>query len=268
MTGGESLATLGVALACVVALGTLATTMPSSVSTHPDDVIDLDYKELPIGRDRAQDLKEQYQGDTADEDGNPGSVPSSADDSPASSSEGSRPSSKDQGSGGGSSSPSGSEGQAGSPGPGEDTGIGPGSGYDWMADLLRTLLALVALAVLVVGAYRYRDRLAALFAALLPATEAATDSGTDREQWDPGSPSNPVHAAWVELLRRTDLDDPHARTPEECREAAIDAGLDPDAVRTLTRVFRDVRYGERPVTDDRVRRANDSLERIDRGEGV
>lgn len=46
-----------VALACIVGLGFSAAAIESSLSTHPDDVIDLDYAYLPFGEDDVQSVK-------------------------------------------------------------------------------------------------------------------------------------------------------------------------------------------------------------------
>lgn len=261
MADAQSVATLGLALACVFAFGTIATTLESSISTHPDDVIDLDYEHLPIGKDEAQDFKEQYQG--RDQDGGDHTVTSSKPSDEGTPGSVSEPAHEGTPSSGSEPDPAGNDvGQAGAPGPGP--GIIPGSPslVAWILSLLRSLVPFLVLAALVAGAYRYRDRLLAGIAGLLGWQSEPSDDGTGTVKWDPGTPSNPVHAAWVELLRLTNLDNPHTRTPEECRDAAIAAGMDADAVRTITRHFTDVRYGNRPVTDDRVRRARESLNRL------
>jgi len=71
------------------------------------------------------------------------------------------------------------------------------------------------------------------------------------DDWPESSPSNPVSRAWVELTASVDLDDPQVRTPDEWRTAAIEAGLDPAAVETITETFREVRYGAGAVTPAR-----------------
>lgn len=64
------------------------------------------------------------------------------------------------------------------------------------------------------------------------------------------------------MVRELDVERPWSLTPGECRRAAVEAGMDPEAVGTLTRAFREVRYGERPVTDERRERALRSADRI------
>jgi len=64
------------------------------------------------------------------------------------------------------------------------------------------------------------------------------------------------------MMRSLDVDDRRARTTEECASAAANAGMDPDAVETLTRTFEEVRYGQRPVTDDRRQRVSQVCQRL------
>lgn len=89
--------------------------------------------------------------------------------------------------------------------------------------------------------------------AVLPAQEAVSDV----------PPSNPVYRAWREMAAATESETDGSLTANEVAAAAAERGLDGDAVRTLTRVFEEVRYGDRPVTDDRKRRAKSALESIE-----
>lgn len=75
--------------------------------------------------------------------------------------------------------------------------------------------------------------------------------------------SNPVYSAWREMATEAAESASGTLTANEVAAAADDRGLDDDAVRTLTRLFEEVRYGGRPVTEDRKRRARSALESID-----
>lgn len=74
---------------------------------------------------------------------------------------------------------------------------------------------------------------------------------------------NDVYRAWREMTEPLSVDRPDSSTPGEFAAAARDAGLDPSHVDELRTMFEDVRYGDRPVTDDRERRAVEILRRIE-----
>lgn len=71
-----------------------------------------------------------------------------------------------------------------------------------------------------------------------------------------------VEEAWRRLAAWVDGD---GMTAAEVRDRALNRGFPSDPVEELTRVFRDVRYGERPETGERRRRAVDALERLGGG---
>lgn len=73
-------------------------------------------------------------------------------------------------------------------------------------------------------------------------------------------PENGVYRAWRDLVARVDPVGDPSRTPGEVADAAVADGLDDDAVARLTDVFAEVRYGDRPATEDRERRARSALE--------
>lgn len=62
--------------------------------------------------------------------------------------------------------------------------------------------------------------------------------------------TNEVYRAWQEMTTHLPVADPGSSTPREFADAAVDAGLDPDDVETLTTLFERVRYGDERVTDD------------------
>jgi hypothetical protein len=56
---------------------------------------------------------------------------------------------------------------------------------------------------------------------------------------------NEVYRAWREMTALLDVDAPETNTPGEFADAAVDAGLGREDVTELTRLFEDVRYGDR-----------------------
>lgn len=201
------------------AIGIAGTTLESSLSTDPDDVIDFDYSYLPFGEDAVKEVKRESLRNQQD------------------------------GSGGG-----GSENQGDA-----------GSLVDLLATLLAALLVLVALAL----AYRYRERfLAAVFAGgdwLADRTPATTGSGA--ATWPSRPPANDVHQAWLTMVERANPARPWTRTPAEVARTAVDAGLNSEAVVTLTTLFEDVRYGNAPLTAERRQQAREWLQRLDQRPG-
>lgn len=82
-----------------------------------------------------------------------------------------------------------------------------------------------------------------------------------------GDLENEVYRAWMAMTDRLDLADPDTVTPGEFAGVAIEAGMAQEDVRALTRLFEEVRYGERPVTERRERTAVETLRRIERSYG-
>lgn len=75
-------------------------------------------------------------------------------------------------------------------------------------------------------------------------------------------PTNPVYEAWREMATSVDLSGLETLTTAEVASRAVEQGFDRAAVRRLTAAFEEVRYGERPATEDRVSRARSALERL------
>lgn len=93
-----------------------------------------------------------------------------------------------------------------------------------------------------------------------PAADPTGDADASEEPVDTGPVS--VEEAWETMvdyvpLRRTD-----SKTPAEVARAAVDGGLPRSAVERLTAVFRDVRYGRYPPTEERERTAREALAEI------
>ena len=92
------------------------------------------------------------------------------------------------------------------------------------------------------------------------AGEAADRIETEAEGSDA---ENEVYRAWKEMTGELDLSDPETATPREFQNHAVGAGMTPDDVRELTRLFERVRYGGESATEDRERRAVTVLRRIE-----
>jgi len=86
-----------------------------------------------------------------------------------------------------------------------------------------------------------------------------TDSSGDSE--------NEVYRAWREMTAQLDTETPETTTPREFQQAAVEAGMAPDDVRELTRLFERVRYGGESATADREERAVQVLRRIESAYG-
>ncbi len=74
---------------------------------------------------------------------------------------------------------------------------------------------------------------------------------------------NAIYRAWAEMTDALEVSNPDTTTPGEFAEAAIQAGMDPDDVQELTRLFEAVRYGDEPPLPDRIDRAEGALRRIE-----
>lgn len=83
---------------------------------------------------------------------------------------------------------------------------------------------------------------------------------SDGFEFDPLS--NEVYRAWYQMARRVDVKRRASATPRELSHTAVNEGMDPDAVETVTRLFETVRYGDVTVTDEDERRAKEALTRL------
>ncbi|MFB6178158.1 MAG: DUF4129 domain-containing protein [Halorientalis sp.] len=262
----ERMLSICIAALCMVAIGVSGTTLDSTVSQTPDDVINLNNRRLPFGGDSTRDVDQQIQRNKRSQ-GHSDSEARLKADSGDSHTKQAGPGAE-QGQSDGESGPS-QVAKEPAPSDGRSAGMGPMSEsllqrlLDWLSRLLPFLVALVALAL----AVRYRERLLALALAplaLLPTTNRASEAGGDRDPWANVTPSDDIDRAWYGMVRQLDVDRPWAKTPDECRSAAVEAGLDPDAVSTLTRLFREKRYGNGPTERAR-ERARQCRERLDLG---
>lgn len=265
----DSYVTILVAVGCIAAVGMSATTLESSLDTDPADAVDLNYDYLPIGEGEAASVQEHARGSkggSGDRSGSPGNK-RSQDATGGGQNEGSDSSSASE------SDPDGTESSGGSTDrAGQQTGgsgqSGDGTGGTGVPNSLLDLLKWLAVLLLVAGlVYRYRERLLALGYALVGWLAAQSEAAAEsrRGAWPHGRPSNDVHRAWVAMVKRADVDDPRSKTPAECARAAIERGMDAEAVESLTRLFEDVRYGDAQPTKERAQEARNSLRTLGDG---
>lgn len=151
----------------------------------------------------------------------------------------------------------------------EDPNAGAESWVDRLVGLFRGLQSLLVVFGLFAFALAYRraDDLRGLVRGALPKDESADDADGPGEEWPAAEPPNEVSRAWAEMIRRLDIESPRSKTATECATAAVEAGMDPEAVRTITRAFEAVRYGDGRVTDERVRRVRRALRNLDSERG-
>ncbi|MFC7194534.1 DUF4129 domain-containing protein [Halosimplex aquaticum] len=73
----------------------------------------------------------------------------------------------------------------------------------------------------------------------------AAGRAADRLEARNADVDNEVYRAWWEMTSLLDVPNPDSATPGEFAEAAVAVGLREDDVTELTRLFEEVRYGER-----------------------
>jgi hypothetical protein len=93
-----------------------------------------------------------------------------------------------------------------------------------------------------------------------PEPAATTDRGERRTEERPFS----LRAAWRHFARWVVPGPWRRRTPGEVARVALEQGFPDEPVCEFTGVFRDVEYGERPLTDDREGRAEAAFETLRR----
>lgn len=265
----QRILTVVLVVLCVSAVGLSATSLDSALETHPDDVVELDYDRLPIGKGDAARIEDEVEsnqgqnggGSASSNDGDPGTGSGDGSESRETrpDTDDSTESRSDASSGG--TSDGGGESDSGLGGSGSGVGV-TGLGVSLLGRLLSLLpwvLVLLGLAL----AYRYRERLASVVLALVaPLFVPASDTGSPEERWRGVPPSNDVHRAWLAMVDSTPIDRPWTKTPVECAHAARESGIDPATVETVTRAFEEVRYGGRPVTAERRRAVREAMEHV------
>jgi hypothetical protein len=90
---------------------------------------------------------------------------------------------------------------------------------------------------------------------------AAAGRAADRLEESTGD--NPVYEAWRDMRATLEDEEDPTLTPTEFRDRAIAAGIPPGPAGELTAVFREVRYGHEPPTDDRVEAAQAALRKVE-----
>lgn len=269
MMDSRQLVSLGVAVLCMTTIGVSATTLGSTISTNPDDAINVNFDTLPIGHDSAANIDKAVNSDKRNTSQNVKEQPSGSRD-PTRSDTNSHRQQRDRQHKAITGGTSDQQTQASAPSQAQASS-GGGSRVQRLMDLLTKLLpyVLAALAfLLLVGVlYRYRDRLAALLLLALDRVGLSSTDGHDvtTTPWDTVQLDDDVERSWYEMVTSVGIDRPWARTPAECRERALQAGLEPDAVRTLTETFREARYANRGPTERHERRARACLDRLDLG---
>ncbi|MFC6955397.1 DUF4129 domain-containing protein [Halorubellus litoreus] len=286
----ESVATVAVCVACLFAVSTAATTMESTVTTNPDDVIDIDSSELPIGSESAVEVKSQVQseggpgddggGQQQSDGGQAAESGSGSGDSTARSAGESEQSSASGGDGGEGSGgdASGDEQESASSGGASGSSSAPSvvrslldrlvDVLQWLLGVLGSLLPVAALVTAVALAVRYRDALRAAIRARL-ADWGLVDSAASEDvggsatsvRTEP-APETDVAAAWYEFVEALGLGDVRSAAPHECAERAREAGVDASVVEDVNEPFEEVQYGRAPETEERRRRARNGLERF------
>lgn len=158
-------------------------------------------------------------------------------------------------------------GTAGSPGPGApEPSAATGDPLPILvAGLLVVLVGVVALAIFSGGRTddpRSADDSEASSDPDLQAVGAAAGRAADTLAGGVDS-MNAVYRAWTEMTDALDVPRPETTTPGEFAEAAVQAGMDREEVAELTSQFEAVRYGNQPVTQERIERAERALRHVE-----
>ncbi|EMA70105.1 hypothetical protein C461_01452 [Halorubrum aidingense JCM 13560] len=221
-----------IALLAITSLSVASTTLETSLTTDPDEEINPDWENLPIGQNDAAAIQESIEGGGGEGGGGESAA----------------------GAGGGSIGGSGSAA--------DDRSL-----LDRLLALLsrlfRLLLPIVAILGVAAVAYRYRGALVDFFgrdSRTTPAAEPRPAAG----RWPGTDPEHDVDRAWVEVIRRLDPDRPETTTPDECRALARARGVDRDAVESIVSAFEHVHYGGRSV-DAEIDRAREGLRALEGG---
>ena len=270
--------TLFAAICCLVAVGTAAGTMDASVTTEPEEAIDIDTRLLPIGTDHLWELHTKVNGaQNGDGERNGASQKPNGDSNaqrevnkpgPERQQQGGQGETRTGVAGGGEKQrASGADDRNGAKSEPkaqqEDRNANSGStalidpGWDLVDLLLAFVIGVVALAC-VCGVVLLGRRLGRRI------RERRSPPESTDEPTPPGepAPANDVSRAWFEMTREVGVDDRHELTPNERAAAAAERGADPEAATSLTRLFEEVRYGQAPVTEGRKERARRWLDRL------
>jgi len=269
----ESVLRLGLGLCLLVALGASANTLDGALSTDPSEVVDVDEETIPISEDDVGDLRAAVTGDREDGESAQARREGAGDHDGTQRVARNRGRNADNeaGASGPERARRSSEGADGSSGGASDATTADRASGE-RADqpsLLERLLALLERLLPLVAGLAVLGALVALrsYVSTGPSSEDAADDGPDLV----ADPEDAVSAAWYDMARELGYGDDPSVTPRELVRAAADTDVDAP-VRTLTDLYEATRYGGQSVTDERVRRARETLQefrrtRIDGGGG-
>ena len=252
----DRLLAAGIALCCIFAIGTSASTLGKSVHTNPDDVVNVNYKSLPINPSDAGELKREAQSK-----GKPGASQSNKQQQRPNQKQSDQQQSNQQQSHQQKHQSSASKQQKQSK---RSSSWKKLQFLDKLLALLRKLvqwLVWVVPVLVVIGGVaagvRFRGR-------LFDGGDGKSTGEYERTPTPPPTPdpSNEIERAWWAMVERFGVNQPYTKTPGECAREAINAGGDEDAIHTLTRTFEEVRYGGEPITDDRLDRIHHGTDRL------
>lgn len=99
-----------------------------------------------------------------------------------------------------------------------------------------------------------------------PATDPRSRNGSAADPDDESEPVASVVEAWTAMTDLIRVRNPRSTTAAEYARRAVDAGLPAGPVERLTALFREVRYGGRPESADRVAAARRALDELTGGE--
>lgn len=252
------------AACCIAALGTMAASIDTTVTSGPLEGMEPNWDSLPLTEEEAADLKDAL--DVRDELGLDEDMEVNKSDDTETPEQTPPPADVDV-QGGGAGGPGGGAPPSGPEVVVNDAGSADGStGTNWWA-----WMGPLAIATALALAHRYRTRLGIALAALsgltrdlFPAESTAVRTTHQRRAYEP---EHAVDRAWLRLLRELGLEGRRTVTPAECTRAAKAAGMAPEPVETLRRTFEEVRYGGRPVTEERRRVVRDGLRALEIGTG-
>lgn len=95
-----------------------------------------------------------------------------------------------------------------------------------------------------------------------PRAAERADAADESPDSEPPEPPGSVREAWERLQADLGVGGDDGRTPGQIARSAVDRGVPREPIRSLTRAFRDVRYGGYPDDGERVTTARSAYERI------
>ena len=232
----ETLVTLLVTGCCLVAIGSMAGSLETTIPGDPTRVVDVDGETLPLPGDRVGALKRAFLTEAGDGDATRRT---------------------DGGGDGG--------GDAGTAETEPTAASAPAPNESLWRRLLGYLLQALLGAVAIGGVYYRREWLRTRLRALGRPKPTATGEPPEAPEPVPRRtgrpPNNEVERRWLAMVERACPSvEPH-QTPRERLALAIEAGADPEAATELTELYEAVRYGGQPVTRHRIETATALAER-------